>query len=449
MNKSVTKNYYLVKHPETKRFMGLFHKKTGVGVTWEPELNIYQANEECKRNHSGRSLFKLITRQIKLHRRMRQPLDLFGNPELGNAKALRIKGYPELSLYTYGNVFIKPGEIMRITKERKKVLLDRPKKPRSKSFYVGVELEFTSDWKDSDIKTLLVDHDLHSFTQLKYDGSIEVHESDSTCAHCAENCSCDLSIDSHEVGCECNCAELSAIEESQKYGHELVILGSESKIADRVNRVIKLLETHTNSQVNPSCGMHVHLDCRNRDVEKVYTNLWAMQSLLYSMVPVSRFKNKYCQPSPYPSFEAQRDNCERYAGINARSFKEHKTVEVRIHSGTLNATKIINWITLLTKIAHASIPQEPTLNMEFLNKTLGLDYTLIRYIFNRMNKFKGERKGYVKVFARHPRLGNQWTTTPTNFNFPDLFEKEKDWIQPLLFPVGESGVSNDFEYETA
>lgn len=96
--------------------------------------------------------------------------------------------------------------------------------------------------------------------------------------------------------------------------------------------------------VDTSCGLHVHLDARkftNEEIaiEDLGGNLLGSLGLLVAMQPKSRRKNQYCQYG--------MSSKGRYYMINCTSFEKHGTIEVRLHAGTCNATKILNWIKIL------------------------------------------------------------------------------------------------------
>lgn len=134
--------------------------------------------------------------------------------------------------------------------------------------------------------------------------------------------------------------------------------GTEFKVCvrrDEVREVLpKIMETlkTMGARVNKSCGLHVHLDQRNNEEpDKAFQRLVRSLGLLYTVVPESRRRNKYCKRNRHADFAAATRG-ERYKAINASAFSRHRTIEVRLFGGTLESTKIINWIEVLLAIAY-------------------------------------------------------------------------------------------------
>ncbi len=111
------------------------------------------------------------------------------------------------------------------------------------------------------------------------------------------------------------------------------------------------------TQVNNTCGLHIHLDCR--DIENNSQRRWndpipegvwqrgrnleKMLPLMLKMVSRSRRRNSYCNPQMSTGRTA----------INLGAFQAHGTIEVRLHQGTSNYVKISNWIDLLYRASRS------------------------------------------------------------------------------------------------
>lgn len=98
------------------------------------------------------------------------------------------------------------------------------------------------------------------------------------------------------------------------------------------------------ANVNRQCGLHVHLDTRQINQERISKMLdWfqATQDVWYSLVPPSRRNNHYaCRMETY-----NRSSHTTWAHTTS-----YNTVEIRIHAGTLNPFKLIGWLTALIHV---------------------------------------------------------------------------------------------------
>lgn len=111
------------------------------------------------------------------------------------------------------------------------------------------------------------------------------------------------------------------------------------------------------ARVNASCGLHVHIDQRDRsNIEAIYERLVKAQALLFSIVPPSRRSNRYCRRSRIAEFSRAQYQT-RYRAINAAAYHSHKTIEVRLFGGTLDAEKVLNWVEVLHAIAYGETPR--------------------------------------------------------------------------------------------
>ena len=135
-----------------------------------------------------------------------------------------------------------------------------------------------------------------------------------------------------------------------------------------------------------SCGIHIHIDARdfkNSPVKlaRVLRTVYAVEDLLLSILPPSRWDNRYClRLSTQYSFNNFRgkiriDDFEskwyktvnklaikdyktqkhdskgtRYCGLNMHSTMYRGTIEFRYHSGTIDWQKILKWAYILLKV---------------------------------------------------------------------------------------------------
>ena len=193
-----------------------------------------------------------------------------------------------------------------------------------------------------------------------------------------------------------------------------------------------------NFYVNRTCGLHIHLDAKDfqGDTEKIKRLMLfylIVEPLLLSYLPFSRRKNRFCLPLSQFYHEQEireanditdiekmwyreqsqerienrkkyRYDNTRYAGVNMHSMLSNNHLEIRHHSGTIDYTKIINWIRLhvrvLDKISRNEIPLDEIINLKnILNlsqrqskvfEMLDLEEDLQKYFIARNRKFGKE-----------------------------------------------------------
>lgn len=133
--------------------------------------------------------------------------------------------------------------------------------------------------------------------------------------------------------------------EGRGYTHEIRALFLRSQMEPRLHRLCTLL-SNLDCAVNKSCGLHVHLDMRGEtrvDVKKRATMMATWLQALQELVPPSRRTNDYCKWGI-----SERD---RYHAVNFVAFEKYRTLEIRLHSGTIDYTKILAWIRLCELLA--------------------------------------------------------------------------------------------------
>lgn len=143
-------------------------------------------------------------------------------------------------------------------------------------------------------------------------------------------------------------------------------------------------------EVDRSCGLHVHLEVDNEEIEylkKLYLFYLRFEDMFFNMLPKSRRSKRFCErfkayykDTPeeimnvetldefkemlyetryYRSEIRRHGNDKRYCWANLHSIFYRGTLEIRSHSGTINSSKILNWIMIHQRV------------LEFLNeKTL-------------------------------------------------------------------------------
>lgn len=159
-------------------------------------------------------------------------------------------------------------------------------------------------------------------------------------------------------------------EEYYPYVHEIRCLIQENELDTVVPQITEFLQS-MGAKANQSCGFHVHLDMRNRNASKSYTKLVNGLKTLKKDVAKYRLKNSYCPLNKVKDFKmalngkvikrsyvdgwgtrvyySDRQGQESRAAINPHAYKKHKTIEVRLHQGTVKSGKILSWVKKLIK----------------------------------------------------------------------------------------------------
>lgn len=168
------------------------------------------------------------------------------------------------------------------------------------------------------------------------------------------------------------------------------------------------LANRNNFQVDRSCGFHAHFDCTDETEESLtcIAYAYALTAKLWaSFVPKSRRENYFCGPQTYradapvnaESFRTFCYSTERYTWVNWRAFLRHRTVELRIHTGTVDADKVCNWVKAHTRFidwaSKQSIESLQYLAMYTVDELFDVlvhvidDEELAYYLANRAAKF--------------------------------------------------------------
>lgn len=219
-----------------------------------------------------------------------------------------------------------------------------PKRPVDKVDYVGIEVECVTPY-DVDLTPLVP---FSKWVDVGADGSIN-HKS-------------------NEIGTEVRiCMRRDEVRE----------------VLPKIMQAIKSMGAY----VNKSCGLHVHLDQRgNNAPEGTFQKLVRSLGLLYTVVPASRRRNKYCKRNRHADFN-QAIHGDRYKAINASAFHRHNTIEVRLFGGTLEETKVINWIETLYAITSGQVVLRCPKTFDTALKYWNLSAENLKWLKERQVKF--------------------------------------------------------------
>lgn len=166
--------------------------------------------------------------------------------------------------------------------------------------------------------------------------------------------------------------------------------------------------------VNKSCGTHVHFDMRGftlTQVKNFGARLAQCVPALRLMLPKSRHNNQYCYGS-INGIEAG----SRYSFVNMQAYIKHKTIEVRAHSGTINASKILNWIAICDQIMTKNKALKTIDSIPALIKHCEFDKEMADYINRRIERLNKKVEKKPK-----PKKKEVINTAPQNIH-QDIYE---------------------------
>jgi len=233
-------------------------------------------------------------------------------------------------------------KVRHMKKEVMKAKMKTYRKPaKAKDNYVGIEIEFSSPFPEDQVMDMLIEHKLNKYIQIGYDGHPPVGH----------------------------------------VGYEWKVLVKEKelkKVLDALSKVIGLIGGISND----SCGLHVHLDMRHRNAEKVYNNLVRAQKILYGVADQRRTTSRWCMPSNTP--ELIKATRGKNSGINPHLSATKNTIEVRIREGIVDTNDMYNWVCLLTSIADNEMLNEEVNKVSDLQRVTALNEAIREYVSTRV-----------------------------------------------------------------
>jgi hypothetical protein len=223
---------------------------------------------------------------------------------------------------------------------------EHSKTPETDSNHIGLEIEFYSPYQRLQIIELVYTFKLEDMVTVKDDGSLN-----------------------NDDECDSN-------------GHEINVLMKEEDFEVTLKKVCKLLKK-AEAWVDDDCGLHVHVDMRDREEkDRVFYNLVYAQPLLYALNPGHRLDNGYSDPTRKSDLEyADRDR----TGINPCSLRLHNTIEIRIHEGSVTYKDISNWIKLLLSIVKCRGYKKPQSIQDCID-SYKLSSMQARYVNSKLRK---------------------------------------------------------------
>lgn len=212
----------------------------------------------------------------------------------------------------YGGTYIEPGAIQKVATYVAQKQVKTDKIPATKDNYVGIEIECFGVLTRDQLERELIKRKMHRWGRTITDRTIMPDDEG-----------------------------LLAI--------EMNFMFKEGEVDEKLPQIGELLSIF-GAKANNSCGFHVHLDARNRDVETMYHNLLMFQDVMFKLHP-SRDGVKFCQRVNGTTF-AESPITEHWAGISSSAYTKHRTIEIRMHEGTVDTERMRHWIKMLLKIVN-------------------------------------------------------------------------------------------------
>lgn len=144
---------------------------------------------------------------------------------------------------------------------------------------------------------------------------------------------------------------------------ELRALVTEKNLEKRVTKMCEIMKS-LGATLTRRCGVHVHLDARHLSMTEAAARARRLLNwlrLLRELVPENRRYNDFCRLESNVEEVINEDDYEeyssRYYAVNFYSYPKFKSLEVRLHSGTLVPSKIVHWVRLMKRCMETAAPR--------------------------------------------------------------------------------------------
>ncbi len=178
------------------------------------------------------------------------------------------------------------------------------------------------------------------------------------------------------------------------HGVECTILFNSAYGFEPLEKLCKVL-TDSGCYINRTCGLHVHLDARHLtqlQVKAIGHSIGHTLPVLKWLTPVSRHNNDYC------ALSVSKMHGGRYHAVNLTAYAKYKTIEIRMHQGSINAAKIKNWIELLKVMGAAKLKTNITTFQELIDLP-GMNESLITYAESRITELNNNAWAQLNRFT--------------------------------------------------
>lgn len=152
------------------------------------------------------------------------------------------------------------------------------------------------------------------------------------------------------------------------------------------------------AQVNKSTGLHVHIgagELTDSHYCNIFVNYYYLQGLINSFLAPSRRNSRWARrlesgvlTATTKSQIASALNNDRYHAVNAEALTMHGTVEFRQHQGSVEYTKISNWVKFLAALVEWSKDNRLDHNVTSLDDCKFLTKELKEYYNSRIAHFQ-------------------------------------------------------------
>ncbi len=194
------------------------------------------------------------------------------------------------------------------------------------------------------------------------------------------------------------------------------------------------------ARVNYSCGLHVHHHLpevveRPEVVRSLQHLWWRFHKVMYGVVAQSRQANTYCH-APQQADATQYDDCRSYArlcgalrqvnrfnGLNLTNLasENRRTVEWRLHSGTVDWEKIRAWVLATQRWTEHAVSRNCHYKPDPMpNTQAGLNALLVT------TGLKGNSRIYNKIDKELRDVGKYLLKRWKHFNLPRDSKQEAE-----------------------
>lgn len=170
---------------------------------------------------------------------------------------------------------------------------------------------------------------------------------------------------------------------SRQYAVEMVTPICSYEDIETIQELVRKLRS-AGAKVNPSCGIHIHVDAAPHDVrtlKNIVNIMAAKEDLLYKALQVDVYREHYCKkadtrflyelndkhPKSMEQFESiwyngssgrwRHYDDSRYHGLNLHSVFSKGTIDFRLFNSTLHAGEVKSYIQLCLAISHQALVQ--------------------------------------------------------------------------------------------